>query len=186
MISSMIVSTTRLAKIMGVTSETIRRWTREGKYEFTKTHGGHLRITYNPGTATILYARVSSKKQVTSIEKQKELLENDYPNCEFLYDIGSGFNFKRRNFIKLLERVLSGEAIRIVVTTPDRFSRAGLTLLVKIIEFYGGEIVFLEDDNKTESFDTATLLSFLTSFCNSQSGKRAASRYKKDKDLSEG
>ena len=172
------VSTTKIAKLLGVTSETIRRWITEGKFKASRTKGGHYRVEYTPEiTTTILYARVSSKKQSTSIAKQKELLLNAYPECEFIYDIGSGFNFKRRGFVKLLEQTMSGDPIKVVVTTPDRLSRSGLTLLVKIFEFYGGEVVFLEDTNKTESFDTATLISFLTSFCNSQSGKRNSKRH---------
>jgi len=178
------ISTTRLAKIKGVTSQTVRRWAKEGLYKYERTPGGHMRIIYKPEKETILYARVSSKKQSTSIDKQRALLEDKYYG-EFQYDIGSGFNFKRRNFVKILESVMSGNPIKIVVTTPDRLSRSGLTLIVKIIEFYGGEVVFLEDNDKIESFDTATLISFLTSFCNSQSGKRNGRRYKENKDLSQ-
>jgi len=181
------LSTTKLAKLRGVTPQTIRRWVAEGKYTAECTEGGHLRINYTPEVQVYLYARVSSKKQISSLGKQKELLQGaGYGECsEYVHDIGSGFNFKRRNFIKILESIMSGTPVKIVATTPDRLSRSGLTLIIKIIEFYGGEVVFLEDGDKTESFDTATLISFLTSFCNSQSGKRRSNRYKKDTGLPE-
>ncbi len=182
-LEEMDISTSRLAKIKGVTTQTIRRWVKQGRYPSTRTHGGHLRIKYTPAIETILYARVSSKKQISSIAKQRELL-NECHTGKFMYDIGSGFNFKRRNFVRILESAMSGNAIRVVVTTPDRLSRSGLTFLVKTIQFYGGEVVFLEDDNITESFDIATLIAFLTSFCNSQSGKRNSKRYQKNKNLS--
>jgi len=181
---SMKLSTTKLAKLKGVSTETIRRWVREGKYSASRTEGGHLRVNYTPEVQVYLYARVSSKKQMSSITTQEKLLkEARYVCSKFVYDIGSGFNFKRRNFVKILEQVMSGTPVKIVVTTPDRLSRSGLTLIVKIIEFYGGEVVFLEDNDKTESFDTATLISFLTSFCNSQSGKRNANRHAQNKTI---
>ncbi len=181
----MLLTTTKVAQLEGVTTQTIRRWLALGKLKGIRTRGGHFRIDYQGALETILYARVSSTEQKTSIETQRKLLEHAYPQSEVLSDIGSGFNFKRRNFVKILERVMSGDAIRVVSTTPDRISRSGLSLIVKIIEFYGGEVVFLEDNNKPESFDTATLISFLTGFCNSQSGKRNGHRHKKDKDISE-
>jgi len=180
----MLISTTKLAQIKGVTTQTIRRWITAGLFETVRTPGGHFRINYLEELETILYARVSSKKQLTSIDKQKELLEEKY-NGKFLYDIGSGFNFKRRNFVEILEQVLSGTPIKLVVTAPDRISRSGLTFIIKVIEFYGGEVIFLEEYNQTESFDISTLIAFLTSFCNSQSGKRNSKRYKKDKDISQ-
>ena len=179
----MLISTTKLAKIKCVTTETIRRWIREGKYKVEFTEGGHYRIDYTPDQVLILYARVSSSKQLSSIDKQKELLLKKYPNGDFKYDVGSGFNFKRRQFVKILESCMQGLPVKIVVTTPDRLSRSGLTLIIRIIEFYSGEVEFLEDGNKTESFDTATLISFLTSFCNSQSGKRNSKRNKENKNL---
>lgn len=42
---------------------------------------------------------MSSKKQESSIDSQIEVLKNKVLECnEVLYDIGSGFNFKRRQF----------------------------------------------------------------------------------------
>jgi len=48
----MLISTTRLARIKGVTTETIRRWVREGKYAAERTEGGHLRVHYTPEIQT--------------------------------------------------------------------------------------------------------------------------------------
>ena len=177
------MSTTKVARLEAVTSQTIRRWIQKGKYETRTTDGGHLRIKYDMPRHTICYARVSSSKQVSSITTQQELLRASYPEAEFASDIGSGFNFKRRSFVRVLERVLQGEAIRLVATTPDRISRSGLTFITRVIELYGGETVFLENKDTTESLDVTTLISFLTSFCNSQSGKRNASRHKESKNI---
>jgi len=178
------ISTTRLSALEGVTSQTVRRWIKQGKYKTKTTEGGHFRIEYKNEKETILYARVSSAKQKSSILTQKRLLKERYPDATFKYDIGSGFNFKRRNFVRVLERAMQGDSIKLVVTTSDRISRSGLTFIVKVIEFYGGEVEFLEESHKPENFDTATLIAFLTSYCNSQSGKRNSKRHEKDKSVS--
>ena len=63
------LSTTKMARKYGVTTETIRRWIREGKFEdVIRTDGGHLRIK-DKNERRFLYGRVSSSKQKTSIDR---------------------------------------------------------------------------------------------------------------------
>jgi len=172
-----------LAKKHKVTTQTIRNWIRSGKLDAIKTEGGHFRVA-NQERTTICYARVSSQKQESSIETQKEMLEEAFPEGEFMHDVGSGFNFKRRGLVQILERAMSGESIQLVATTSDRISRSGLSLICKIIELQGGSVVFLEENYAPESFDTQTLIAFLTSFRDSQSGKRSSKYHQKNKGLS--
>ena len=46
---------------------------------------------------------VSSHSQKDELENQKALLKQVYPDYELLFDIGSGINFKRKNFLKIIE-----------------------------------------------------------------------------------
>lgn len=177
------LSTTKLSKIEGVTTQTIREWAKAGKYEEYKiTEGGHFRIRIK-SERRICYARVSSKKQETSIETQKQILLQKYPETEFIYDIASAFNFQRKGLKTILELAMSGNAIHIVVTSQDRLARSGFELFRWIIEFSGGRIESLEESIKTEKFDTKELIGFITSFCNSYYGKRSAQRRKDIKSL---
>ena len=171
----MLLSTTKLAKRHGVTSETIRRWIREGKFpDIERTSGGHIRIK-DTKERRFLYGRVSSAKQRSSLEHQRELLRKQYPNDEFISDIASVFNFKRKGLQTILELAMSGIAVHIVVTTNDRLARSGFELIRWIIELYGGTITSLEEGVKTEAFDTNELIDFITSFCNSYYGKNSNS-----------
>jgi predicted site-specific integrase-resolvase len=71
-------STGFLAKEYSVTNETIQNWIKEGKFDkIKKTKGGHYRVWVDEPLVTILYARVSSSKQRTSLERQEELLRNE-------------------------------------------------------------------------------------------------------------
>jgi len=179
------LSTTKLSKIEGVTTQTIREWAKAGKYEEYKiTKGGHFRIRIK-NERRICYARVSSKKQETSIETQKQILLQKYPETEFIYDIASAFNFQRKGLKTILELAMSGNAIHIVVTSQDRLARSGFELFRWIIEFSGGRIESLEESIKTEKFNTKELIGFITSFCNSYYGKRSAQRRKDIKSLQE-
>jgi predicted site-specific integrase-resolvase len=108
-----------------------------------------------------IYARVSSKKQYSSIEEQIKLLSEKYPKHKLLIDIASAFNFERKGLKAILEYAMSGTPVEVVVTSQDRLSRSGsgFQLVRWIIELYGGEIIILDKKVKTEKFDTTELKS---------------------------
>lgn len=179
-------STGWLAKQEHVTNETIQNWIKEGYYErVKKTKGGHYRVWVKEPTSVILYARISSKKQQSSLNKQRELLIKHYPDGEFISDIASGFNQNRRGYKTILARAIDGTPLHVVATTSDRVSRTGFQLIKWIIELSGGRIELLEEPDTTDQFDTTTLIAFITSFINSYYGKRNGNRNKQEnKDLS--
>jgi len=179
-------STGFFAKRLGVTRETIVNYINEDRFEkVQRTAGGHFRIWFSQETMLYGYCRVSSEKQKSSLSTQANIIRKQYPNIQILSDIGSGFNFKRKNFKTILEHCLSGTPVSIVATTQDRITRTGFHFIKWIVELYGGQIIILEDADKTnESFDTETLISFITSFINSYYGKRSHNRNKKDTNIS--
>ena len=176
------LSTTKIAKIEGVTTQTIRNWVEQGKYETKLTTGGHFRIKYN-NKGRVLYVRVSSRKQLSSIENQKSELLKKYPDTEIVIDIASAFNFQRKGLKKILESAISGDSLEIVVTNRDRLARSGYGLIEWIVSLSGGTIISLYEDPKTSNFDTQELIGFITSFCNSYYGKRSENN-KKNKNIS--
>lgn len=181
-------STGQLARKFKVTNTTIRRWIESGKFEHVeKTLGGTYRVGLDEHGVVILYARVSSKKQQSSIESQTEYMKSFVSEYdEVINDIGSGFNFKRKGFRTILERCLRGECIKVVVSNQDRFSRVGFEFLQWLFERTGGSIEVLDKTEAKQEFDYDNLISFIIVFCNSYYGKRSASRNKKDQDLPEG
>ena len=179
-------STGFFAKKLGVTRETIVNYIKDGHFErYTRTKKGHYRIWLEIESEFIGYCRVSSSKQQSSLDTQEKIIKEKYPNVTIKKDIGSGFNFKRKEFKAVLERALTGNPISIVATTQDRICRTGFPLIKWIIELYGGKIELLEETNDSEGFDSNTFISFITSFINSYHGKRSHSRKQKNKNLSE-
>lgn len=133
---------------------------------------------------TILYCRVSSKKQETSLDKQQQILQQHYEG-QVIRDVGSGFNFKRRGFVAILECALRGEPINLVATTSDRITRSGFPIIKRVVELSGGSVELLEEDDSSDQFDVSYLISYITSFCNSVHGKRSHKRNQENPSLSE-
>ena len=154
--------------------------------ELRKPRGGHYRVWVEEPASVILYARISSKKQQSSLDRQEELLKSKYPEGEFISDIANGFNQNRRGYKRILERAIDGTPLHVVATTSDRITRTGFQLIRWIVELSGGRIELLEEPDTTDQFDTKTLIAFITSFINSYDGKRNGKRNKQeDKNLPE-
>jgi predicted site-specific integrase-resolvase len=60
-----------------------------------------------------------STNEVISKDKSEDL-RKVCPGREILSNIGSGVNFKRRNFQRLLERAFEGDIEEIAITYKDR------------------------------------------------------------------
>jgi predicted site-specific integrase-resolvase len=114
---------------------------------------------------------VSSRKQVSSLETQRKQIQEAYPDIKVVVDVGSGFNFKRKGFVSLLEQALSGVAIDVVVSNRDRLSRVGFEFVETIFERSGGSVTALNQAGDTSRFST---VGFITSFCNAYYGRRSA------------
>jgi putative resolvase len=139
------------SSILGVHPDSLRKWADNGEINCIRTKSGQRRydvesyIGKSTISATICYCRVSSHKQRDDLERQVEFLRNQYPNAEFVRDIGSGLNFKRKGLKTILERAMSGTNITLVVAHRDRLARFGIELIRQVIEQGGGKLVILEE-----------------------------------------
>jgi predicted site-specific integrase-resolvase len=139
------------AKILDVCPNSLRKWADNGEINCIRTKSGQRRydvdsyIGKSTTSITICYCRVSSHKQRDDLERQVEFLRNQYPNAEFVRDIGSGLNFKRKGLKTILERAMSGTNITLVVAHRDRLARFGIDLIRQVIEQSGGKLVVLEE-----------------------------------------
>jgi len=133
---------------------------------------------------TILYCRVSSRKQSADLERQKELLSKAFPDAEVISDIGSGLNYKRPGFSKLVRRICRNEISRVVVTFRDRLLRFGFELFKQLCNEHSTQLMVYGFGEKPESIDHSEagdefelkedLLSIVNVFVARNNGKRAA------------
>ena len=96
------LSRSEAAYILGVSTDTLRRWEKEGKITSTRTEGGHRRYDLTDilkdkedEGLTILYARVSTPTQIKDLDRQIAVLETyaeikGWKNCKTIRNIGSG------------------------------------------------------------------------------------------------
>ena len=196
----MYLSAHQATKKLGISSDTLRRWLKQGKIT-AKTSPSGTRL-YNissifpeltlqnvdnnaaaaaaAATTTttkkgFLYARVSSVKQKEDLERQKQLLSSRFPTYELISDIGSGVNFKRPGLKTLLERTSRGMVSEIVVTHRDRLCRFAFDLIQYMLSLHTTKLVVLFNDTTSDEHELSQdILAINTVFICRMQGKRAA------------
>lgn len=124
----------------GFHSKTLGRWAAVGKIEAIRSPGGHYRYSdeslsiitdrnQDDTREVVLYCRVSTASQKDDQRSQADYLSKNYPQLRVISDIGSGLNFKRKQFIILMERVGNNEVKKIVVAHKDRLARFGFDFI---------------------------------------------------------
>jgi excisionase family DNA binding protein len=181
-----------LAKKLNVSRETIRLWSEEGKIKITKTDGGHRRYIYDEeekkcDRQKIIYARVSSAKQEGDLKRQIDFLQKKYPKYKVISDIGSGLNYTRKGFSRLLEGIFTGTIEEIVVAYKDRLCRFGFEIIEQLCKHFSTTITVVDDsDSKSEESELAEdIISIITVFSARFHGRRKyRNRKLRDKKVS--
>jgi putative resolvase len=109
--------TSQLAALLLVHPQTIRRWTNQGKLACSRTLGNHRRFT-SPATDAKLvvgYARASSHDQKEDLVRQKAYLATDRHLDNVILDTGSGMNYKKPGFRRLIMLILQGKLKELVL-----------------------------------------------------------------------
>lgn len=146
------VASKEIQRKFGVGPTTVRSWADDGKLEFIRTKGGQRRYLALPDGSLgggrerahgrdIIYGRVSSRKQRDDLERQCAVLRENYPDHELITDIGSGINFERPNFKKILESLFDGNIRTVVVAHRERFTRFGFSFFEWLFMRFGGRLI---------------------------------------------
>lgn len=190
------------AKVLGVTTTTLRNWDKNGLlHPDEHTRGGNRRYkleslkNVNPDVRyksddlkTIAYARVSSHDQKEDLIRQVSVLEAYCAKHGFEYeviqDLGSGMNYYKKGLTKLLNLILDGQVKRLVLTHKDRLLRFGAELVFAICESKEVEVIIInkgEENVKFEEELAKDVLEIITVF----SARLYGSRSNKNKKLLE-
>ena len=175
----------QFAKLLNVTVKTLQNWDKQGTLKAYRTPTNQRFYTEEQlnqvlGFAKesqeeksglkIGYCRVSTHNQKNSLENQEEYLRS-YTNAkgvildEVLNDIGSGINYNRENFNKILELVEAGEISEIYVTYKDRFVRFGFDWFNNFCEKHGAKIIILNQPSTSPEQELVEdLLNIVTVF----------------------
>lgn len=148
--------------LIGKSVITLQKWDRKGILKAHRsptnrryyTHDYYL--TYRGFVAqeqglTIAYTRVSGVAQKPDLAKQLQALEvycnhHTIKIDEWMQDIGSGLNYKRKQFNRLMEMVELGQVRRLVIAHRDRLVRFGYGYFEAFCERHNTEIVVIDGE----------------------------------------
>jgi putative resolvase len=188
-------STGQFAKKIGITTRTLQRWDLDGKFTAYRSATGRRFYTETQyreymgmeapceGKKVVCYTRVSSNKQKPDLKNQVAALEqfvvaNGLAVDEWVSEIGSGLNYERKQFNRLLKETGSGKISKIIVAHKDRFIRFGFEWFDNYCKDHGCEIVVVNLQSLSpEEEVTQDLLTIIDCFSSRLYGLR---RYKKD------
>ena len=173
------------AKLLNVTVKTLQNWDKQGTLKAYRTPTNQRFYTEEQLNQVlgfsnefqeekmglrIGYCRVSTHNQKISLENQEEYLRS-YTNAkgvildEVFTDIGSGINYNRKNFNKILELVEARRISEIYVTYKDRFVRFGFDWFNNFCEKHGTKIIILNQPSTSPEQElTEDLLNIVTVF----------------------
>lgn len=126
----------------------------------------------------ITYSRVSSHGQKDDLKSQQSFIENFVVSNglqvdENLFDIGSGLNYERKNFLKILELVEQKQVEKIIIAHKDRFVRFGFDYFQNFCKKHNTEIVIINLDScSPEQEFTEDLISIIHCFSSKLYGLR--------------
>jgi len=151
------------AELLGVSVKTLQRWDREGILKANRTPTDRRYYTYdqylqfkgitvqNDNRQTVIYARVSTKKQKENLQNQIAFLKQ-FCNAKgmivdrIMEEYGSGLNYNRKKWNELLEEVMERKIKTIVITHQDRFIRFGYEWFEKFCMNYNTSIMIVTNE----------------------------------------
>ena len=157
-----IYNVTEFADMIGKSVKTLQRWDRDGILTAYRspsnrryyTHTQYLEYTGETITENkqnVIYARVSTNNQKDDLRNQLQFLtnytkNNGIPISNIYTDYGSGLNYNRKNWNRLIDDCFDKKISKIYISYKDRFVRFGFDWISLILKKYTGvEIITLED-----------------------------------------
>ena len=151
------------AELLGVSVKTLQRWDRDGILKANRSPTDRRYYTYDQylqfkGIQTendirdiVIYARVSTRNQKDDLQNQVEFLKQ-FCNAkgiivnQCIEDFGSGLNYNRKKWNKLLDEVMENKIKTIVISNKDRFIRFGYDWFEKFCEKFNTKIIIVNNE----------------------------------------
>jgi putative resolvase len=151
-------------QLIGKATKTLQKWDREGRLKAHRspqsnrrfyTHDQYLEymgLKAAEGGKTIVYARVSTAAQKPDLANQIAALKayceaRQIKVDEWMQEIGSGLNYKRKQFNRLMEMVELGQVRRIVIAHRDRLVRFGYGYFEAFCQRHNTDLMVVNGEN---------------------------------------
>jgi putative resolvase len=180
-------------QLIGRKTKTLQKWDREGILKAHRSPTNRRYYTHDQYLAyrgmlapeqglTIAYSRVSGAAQKPDLANQIKALEvycdqHTLKVDEWMQDNGSGLNYKRKQFNRLMEMVELGQVRRIIIAHRDRLVRFGYGYFEAFCERHNTELVVIDGETLSPEQELVQdLVAILTVFSARLHGLRS---YKK-------
>ena len=184
-------------EILGVSDNTLRKWSNENKINIIRNSEKGKRfydinsvVRQNITNCNIssktsdnkriyCYCRVSTPAQKDDLERQVEDMQSQYPNAIIIKDTGSGINWKRKGLQSLIQQVKDGKVEQVIISYKDRLCRFAYDIIEYFFKLFEVSILVLNQSEEKSNEDVELaddILSIIHVFSCKKMGKR---RYKK-------
>ena len=188
-------------QLIGRKTKTLQKWDREGKLKAHRspttnrryyTHDQYLQyrgVVAQEQGVTIAYSRVSGVAQKPDLANQIKALETHCQQQaitvdEWMSDIGSGLNYKRKQFNRLLEMIELGQVRRLIIAHRDRLVRFGYEYFEAFCQRHHTELVVINGEAMSPEQELVRdLIAIVTVFSARLHGLRSYRKVLKDAAL---
>jgi len=187
-------------KLIGRTTNTLQKWDRQGILKAHRsptnrryyTHDQYLQyrgLVAQEQGLTIVYSRVSGVAQKPDLVNQINALETyckqqSIKVDEWMSDIGSGLNYKRKQFNRLMEMIELGQVRRLIIAHRDRLVRFGYEYFEAYCQRHHTEIVVINGEHLSPEQELVRdLIAIVTVFSARLHGLRSYRKVLKDAAL---
>ena len=152
----------QFGQMIGRSVNTLQKWDRKGVLHAHRSPTNRRYYTHDQYLAyrgllaqasgkEIVYARVSSVGQKPDLAHQVAALRDycarhGYQPDEWIEEIGSGLNYQRKHFNRLLEQIELGQVRRLIIAHKDRLVRFGFEWFAAFCRRHGTDLLIVNGD----------------------------------------
>src|SRR5215469_10927197 len=149
-------------ELIGKSVNTLQKWDRKGilpafrsptnrRYYTHEQYLAYRGLISSEQGVVIAYARVSSPGQKKDLALQKEAFraycqEHALKVDQWIEDVGSALNYKRKGFHQVIEEIELGLVKRLLISSQDRFVRFGYDWFEQFCERHGTQITVINGE----------------------------------------
>lgn len=190
------------AELLNVSVITLQRWDNSGKLKAFRSPTNRRYYTYEQyleykgvnkkdnDRKTVIYTRVSTSNQKDDLKNQVDFLRQ-YANSkglivdEIIEDYGSGLNYNRKKWNRLIDSCMTNEIDTIIITHKDRFIRFGYDWFERFLSKFNVKIIIVNNESLSPQEELVQdIISILHIFsCRIYGLRKYKAKIRKDEDV---
>lgn len=189
------------AELINVSVKTLQRWDREGILKAHRSPTDRRYYTYDQyleykgiknkqGRKTVIYTRVSTPTQKDDLANQVKFLK-EFANArgiiidEVVEDLGSGLNYNRKKWNRLLDDCMKNEVETIMISHKDRFIRFGYDWFERFLAKFDVKVIIAKNEEHSPQEELVQdIISILHVFsCRLYGLRKYKKRIQEDEDI---